>query len=187
MGRRGIEIEEGAAVASARQVKSIGYLAPFWIGRRAEGLGRFDGSFETLARDLVGVYLVVDIGVVLLRRCHSENLVPMLGRIEGRSAAPEIGYRAHDRERTILEPGSIVSREIVLPLRQCHGAVHVNLAIGILNGEGRSDILAAPWIRLPGVHCSRESMRLRSRERLRQTALAKLNQGFGPCRMQQQQ
>src|SRR5713226_601158 len=109
MGRRGIEIEEGAAVASARQVKSIGYLAPFWIGRRAEDLGRFDGSFETLAR--VGVYLVVDIGVVLLRRCHSENLVPMLGRIQGRSATPEIGYRADDRESTILEPGSIVSRE----------------------------------------------------------------------------
>src|SRR5229473_83211 len=68
----------GTAVACARQVKSIGYLAPFWIGRRAEDLGRFDGSFETLARDLVGVYLVVDIGVILLRRCHSENLVPML-------------------------------------------------------------------------------------------------------------
>src|SRR5258708_19464002 len=132
MGRRGIEIEEAAAVACARQVKSIGYLAPFWIGRHAEDPGRFDGGFETLMRDLVGVYLVVDIGVVLLRRCHSEYLVPVLGRIQGRSAAPKIRDRADDRESAILEPGSIVSREIVLPLRQSHRAVHVNFTLAIL-------------------------------------------------------
>src|ERR1700676_4503851 len=119
MRRRGVEIEEGAAVACARQVKSIGYLAPFWIGRLADDSGRLDGGVETLMRDLVGVHLVVDIGVVLFRRCHPEYLLSMLGHIKFRPAAPEIGDRADDRESAILEPRSIVSREIVLPLRQC--------------------------------------------------------------------
>src|ERR1700676_5743807 len=104
MRRRGVEIEEGAAVACARQVKSIGYLAPFWIGRLADDSGGLDGGVETLTRDLVGVHLVVDIGVVLLRRCHPEYLVSTLGRIQCRSAAPEIGDPADDRESVIFEP-----------------------------------------------------------------------------------
>src|SRR3981081_1410525 len=113
----GIEIEVGAAIARAWQVQRIDWLAPVPFWGHAENCGGRDGDFKTLMRDLVGVDLIVDIGVVLLGRGHPKYLEAMQGAVEARSAAPEIGHGADDGKRTILEPVSIVRGEIVLPLR----------------------------------------------------------------------
>src|SRR5665213_157184 len=80
---------------------------------------------------------------------HMHDVVAMLARIVARAACPEAGDIANYRPAMLMQPSAIGRAEEILPLRDRHVRVHVDLALAQNKRRMRSLLAAGFRIRLP--------------------------------------